>query len=81
MCPVVPYRDGLLQELKNPTVAAEYLSAVLEDGDPGALARAVADVAQAQSLDLGPLKDEAEVLCRLKATLGKAGIQVTMRAA
>jgi hypothetical protein len=78
---VTPYRDSLLDDLKDPIEAAEYLTAVLEDGDPEALALAVADVAQAQSLDLGPLKEETEALCRLKASLGKAGIQVTMRAA
>ena len=31
--PTVPYRDSLLQRLQDPTEAAHYLTACLEEGD------------------------------------------------
>jgi len=42
-----PYRDDLLESLKNPVEAAAYLDAVLEGGDRAAFLLAVKDVTDA----------------------------------
>lgn len=51
------YRVDLLESLRDPQAAAEYLTAVLEESDPEALAVALRDVAEAQSL---PVPNEEE---------------------
>ncbi len=42
------YRDSLLESLKNPDEAAQYLTACLEDGDPRVFLLALRDVADAR---------------------------------
>jgi len=42
-----PYRDDLLESLKNPVEAAAYLDAALEDGDRSVFLLAVKDVTDA----------------------------------
>lgn len=46
--PSVAYESWLVERLKEPTEAAAYLEAVLEDGDQGAIMIALRQVAQAQ---------------------------------
>lgn len=46
--PSLPYEDWLLERLKNPTEAAAYLEAVIEEGDQAAIMLALRQVAQAQ---------------------------------
>ena len=41
------YRENLLQSLKNPEEAVQYLNACLEDGDPRVFLLALRDVADA----------------------------------
>jgi probable addiction module antidote protein len=43
----VPYRDSLLESLKNPDEAAQYLNACLEDEDAHVFLLALRDVADA----------------------------------
>ena len=43
----VPYRDYLVQDLKEPKAALAYLNAVLNDGDEDAFLVALRDVAEA----------------------------------
>jgi probable addiction module antidote protein len=45
-----PYKDSLLEDLKNPTEAAEYLTAALEDGSPDVFLLALRDVAAAHGM-------------------------------
>jgi probable addiction module antidote protein len=42
-----PYREGLLESLRNPDEAAHYLNACLEDGDSRVFLLALRDVANA----------------------------------
>jgi probable addiction module antidote protein len=42
------YRESLLESLRNPAEAAQYLSACLEDEDPRVFLMALRDVADAQ---------------------------------
>ncbi|MBF0481571.1 MAG: transcriptional regulator [Desulfovibrionaceae bacterium] len=70
------YRADLIKDLRSPVEAAQYINAVLEDGDPEALALALRDVALAGSLQLP--REESEALCRLKTSLEKAGLRVTI---
>ena len=46
--PSLPYESWLVRELKDPTRAAEYLNAVLEDGDEAAIKIAQRQIARAQ---------------------------------
>ena len=48
VAPSVPYEPWLIQQLKDPTEAAAYLEAVIEEGDQAALMLALRQVAQAQ---------------------------------
>ena len=43
-----PYRESLLESLRKPDEAAEYLNACLEDGDARVFLLALRDVAEAQ---------------------------------
>ncbi len=45
-----PYKDSLLEDLKDPTEAAEYLTAALEDGSPDVFLLALRDVAAAHGM-------------------------------
>ena len=45
--PSVDYREGLLESLKNPREAIEYLNAALEDGDKDVFLLALRDVVEA----------------------------------
>src|SRR5262245_15674201 len=49
------YRESLLESLKNPDEAAEYLNACLEDDDPRVFLLALRDVADAR----GGLRDRS----------------------
>jgi probable addiction module antidote protein len=42
-----PYRESLLESLRNPDEAIQYLNACLEDGDPHVFLLALRDVADA----------------------------------
>jgi probable addiction module antidote protein len=42
-----PYRESLLESLRNPDEAAQYLNACLEDDDPHVFLLALRDVAEA----------------------------------
>ena len=45
-----PYRDGLLESLKDPNEAAAYLTAALEDGSPEVFLLALRNVAEAHGM-------------------------------
>ena len=44
----LPYEGWLIEQLRDPTEAAAYLEAVIEDGDQAAIMLALRQVAQAQ---------------------------------
>ena len=46
--PSLPYEDWLLEQLTNPTEAAAYLEAAIDEGDQAAIMLALRHVAQAQ---------------------------------
>ena len=46
--PSLPYESWLIEDLKDPSEAAAYLEAVIDEGDPAALMLALRQVAQAQ---------------------------------
>ena len=48
MAPSLPYESLLIRQLKDPSEAAAYLEAVIEEGDPAALMLALRQVADAQ---------------------------------
>ena len=48
MAPSKPYHPELIQALRDPREAVEYLNAALEDGDPEAFLLALRNVAEAQ---------------------------------
>ena len=43
-----PYKKTLMEMLENPRTAAEYINAILEEGDPKMLLVALRDVAEAR---------------------------------
>lgn len=45
-----PYKEGLLKSLKDPSEAAAYLSAALEDGTPEVFLLALRNVAEAHGM-------------------------------
>ena len=45
-----PYKESLLEDLKDPNEAAEYLTAALEDGSPDVFLLALRDVAEAHGM-------------------------------
>ena len=45
-----PYKEGLLEDLRDPNEAAEYLTAALEDGSPDVFLLALRDVAEAHGM-------------------------------
>ena len=59
--PSLPYEDWLLEQLKDPTEAAAYLEAAIDEGDQAAIMLALRHVAQAQG-------GVAEVARRAKLT-------------
>ncbi len=72
------YRADLLEALKDPREAAEYLNAVLEEDDPKALALALQDVAEA--LALGVSEEESEAFNHLRANFARMGLKITVEA-
>ncbi len=73
------YRQDLIEDLRGkPREAALYLAAVLEEGDCEALRVALQDVAEALSLPLPG--EDGEAICRLKDSLARAGIKLTVEA-
>jgi probable addiction module antidote protein len=60
-----PYRDELLESLKNPTEAAAYLDAALESGDRSVFLLAVKDVTDAN----GGVREVAETAHLNRETL------------
>jgi len=70
------YRADLLEALKNPTEAAEYINAALEEDHPGALAVALRDVAEAQALVLS--EEESEAFGHISESLARAGLKLTI---
>ena len=45
-----PYKEELLEDLRNPSEAAAYLTAALEDGSPDVFLLALRDVAEAHGM-------------------------------
>ena len=45
-----PYKESLLEDLKDPNEAAEYLTAALEDDSPDVFLLALRDVAEAHGM-------------------------------
>ncbi len=45
-----PYKEGLLEDLRDPSEAAAYLTAALEDGSPDVFLLALRDVAEAHGM-------------------------------
>ena len=45
-----PYKESLLEDLKDPSEAAEYLTAALEDDSPDVFLLALRDVAEAHGM-------------------------------
>lgn len=74
MSPTRDFQETLMDALRNPEQAAEYLTAVLEDGDPQALALALKDVARAQTVPM--TEEEGAALYRLKSSLEAAGLHL-----
>lgn len=72
------YRAGLLEALKHPKEAAEYINAALDEEDPKALATALQDVAEAQALAVSVA--ESEAFGHIRATLAQAGLKLTVEA-
>ena len=70
------YQRDLIEDLRDPREAAEYINAALEDGDCAVVANALRNVIEA--LSLPSPAEEAETLCRLKTFLGKAGLRLTV---
>lgn len=56
----VPYEDDLQAWLQNPENAAEYLTAVIEEGDLDALLLAIRDVAKARG-GMAVVADRAQI--------------------
>lgn len=47
VAPSLPYEPWLIEQLKDPDEAADYLEAVIEDGDPDAIVIALRQLARA----------------------------------
>ena len=45
-----PYKEGLLEDLRDPSEAVAYLTAALEDGSPNVFLLALRDVAEAHGM-------------------------------
>ena len=54
-----PYKESLLEDLKDPKEAAEYLTAALEDDSPDVFLLALRDVAEARGIK--PLAESAQL--------------------
>jgi probable addiction module antidote protein len=54
-----PYKDGLLERLKDPQEAAAYLDAALEEGDTEVFLLALRDVAEARLGGIGGLAQQS----------------------
>lgn len=72
------YRADLLEALKHPKEAAEYINAALDEEDPKALALALQDVAEAQTLAVS--EEESEAFGHVRASLARAGLKLTVEA-
>ena len=70
------YHESLVNALRDPGEAAEYLTAALEDGDPAVLLIALQNVAEARGLH--PLPDTLPTLPALVALLARLGLEVTI---
>ena len=57
--PAKEWKEYLLNSLKDPREAAEYLNAALEEGDPGLFLLALRNVAEARGI--GSLAEPAKV--------------------
>jgi hypothetical protein len=77
----ISYDDHMIEWLREPAHAAEYLNAALEDGDCPALALAIERVVKARSLQSSDLPAEGlEALCRLKPFLDGLGMHLAVTA-
>ena len=91
--PSAPYRPHLLAWLKDPANAAAYVEAVLDEGDPAGLLRALRNVADArggiariakktglgrEALDRTLSKRSNPPLSSLIAILGAAGLHLSV---
>jgi len=72
------YRDDLLNALKHPMESAEYINTALDEEDPKALALALQDVAEAQTLAVS--EAESEAFGHVRASLARAGLKLTVQA-
>lgn len=72
------YQHDLIEGLRDPKGAAEYLNAALEDGGCDVVANALRSVIEALSL---PVSAEAtKALCRFNHYLGNAGLRLNVSA-
>ncbi len=55
------YQEELIESLKDPEEAAEYLTAALEDGDPEVFLLALRDVAEARGGGMTKLAEKAKL--------------------
>lgn len=72
------YRADLLNTLKHPMESAEYINTALDEEDPKALALALQDVAEAQTLAVS--EAESEAFGHVRASLARAGLKLTVQA-
>ena len=70
------YQESLLNALKDPTEAAEYLTAAFEDGDRAALLLALQNVAAVHGFR--PLPTELPPLDQLAALLARLDLHVAI---
>jgi hypothetical protein len=73
------YHESLLNALRDPGEAAEYLTAALEDGDPAVLLVALQNVATASGVH--PFPTALPPLADLPAFLAQMGLEVAIRSA
>ncbi len=73
-----PYKEGLLERLKDPQEAAAYLDAALEDGDTEVFLLALRDVAEARLGGMTTLAQQTglnrETLYRTLSEKGNPGL-------
>ena len=70
------YHESLLNALRDPGEAAEYLTVALEDSAPAVLLVALQNVAEAR--ELHPLPDPLPPLPALAAFLKRLGLEVAI---
>jgi len=86
----VSYEKGLIEDLRNPTEAAQYINAAIEEGSEEMLMLALQDVAKAMQIDDPAYQssfekdsptsvfsaDDGARLCRLGVVFQKMGLKL-----